>query len=134
MSGKKFTCNSSIVTDEKLSKSAKWLYIVLSYLYSQYGFKTGYFYRTNEQLEKDSGIENRTLKKCKKELIDAGYIKVWHHNTNENTKNIRVCFYSILKWKGCILHPFSNVKIYISCYTRPLFYFVFVVVYNKLYN
>lgn len=94
---KKFTCNSSVVKDEKLSRSAKWLYVVLSYLYSQYGFKTGYFYRTNEQLEEDSGIENRTLKKCKKELVDAGYIKVWHHNTNENMKNIRVCFYSILK-------------------------------------
>ncbi len=94
---KKFTCNSSAVKDEKLSRSAKWLYVVLSYLYSQYGFKTGYFYRTNEQLEEDSGIENRTLKKCKKELVDAGYIKVWHHNTNENMKNIRVCFYSILK-------------------------------------
>ena len=38
MSGKKFTCNSSIVTDEKLSKSAKWLYVVISYLYSKYGF------------------------------------------------------------------------------------------------
>ncbi len=97
MSGKKFTCNGFIMSDKKLSKSAKWLYVVLSYLYSQYGFKTGYFYRTNEQLEEDSGIENRTLKKCKKELIDAGYIKVWHHNTNEDTKNIRVCFYSILK-------------------------------------
>lgn len=97
MSGKKFTCNGFIMSDKKLSKSAKWLYVVLSYLYSQYGFKTGYFYRTNEQLENDSGIENRTLKKCKKELIDAGYIKVWHHNTNEDTKNIRVCFYSILK-------------------------------------
>lgn len=96
MSGK-FTCNSSVMIDEKLSRSAKWLYVVLSYLYSQYGFKTGYFYRTNEQLEEDSGIENRTLKKCKKELVDAGYIKVWHHNTNENMKNIRVCFYSILK-------------------------------------
>lgn len=96
MSGK-FTCNSLAVTDEKLSRSAKWLYVVISYLYSQYGFKTGYFYRTNEQLENDSGIENRTLKKCKKELVDAGYIKVWHHNTNENMKNIRVCFYSILK-------------------------------------
>lgn len=94
---KKFTCNSSIITDNTLNRSAKWLYVVLSYLYSQYGFKTGYFYRTNEQLEKDSGIENRTLKKCKKELIDAGYIKVWHHNKNENMKNIRVCFYSILK-------------------------------------
>ena len=97
MSGKKFNCNGFIMSDKKLSKSAKWLYVVLSYLYSQYGFKTGYFYRTNEQLENDSGIENRTLKKCKKELIDAGYIKVWHHNTNEDTKNIRVCFYSILK-------------------------------------
>lgn len=97
MSGKKFTCNGFIMSDKKLSKSAKWLYVVLSYLYSQYGFKTGYFYRTNEQLEEDSGIENRTLKKCKKELVDAGYIKVWHHNTNENMKNIRVCFYSILK-------------------------------------
>lgn len=97
MSKKRFSCNSSIMTDSNLSRSAKWLYVVLSYLYSQYGFKTGYFYRTNEQLENDSGIENRTLKKCKKELVDAGYIKVWHHNTNENTKNIRVCFYSILK-------------------------------------
>ena len=34
----KFTCNSSIMTDEKLSRSAKWLYVVISYLYSKYGF------------------------------------------------------------------------------------------------
>lgn len=97
MSGKKFTCNSLAVTDEKLSRSAKWLYVVISYLYSQYGFKTGYFYRTNEQMSEDAGISPMTLKSAKKELIDNGYIKVWHHSTNENTKNIRVCFYSILK-------------------------------------
>ena len=96
MSGK-FTCNSLAVTDEKLSRSAKWLYVVLSYLYSQYGFKTGYFYRTNEQMLEDARISPMTLKTAKKELVDAGYIKVWHHNTNENMKNIRVCFYSILK-------------------------------------
>lgn len=97
MSGKKFTCNNSIMSDNNLSRSAKWLYVVLSYLYSQYGFKTGYFYRTNEQLLEDAGISQMTLKTAKKELVDAGYIKVWHHNTNENTKNIRVCFYSILE-------------------------------------
>lgn len=97
MSGKKFTCNNSIVTDKKLSKSAKWLYVVLAYLYSQYGFKTGYFYRTNEQMLEDAGISPMTLKSAKKELVDNGYIKVWHRSTNENTKNIRVCFYSILK-------------------------------------
>lgn len=96
MSGK-FTCNNSIMTDKKLSRSAKWLYVVISYLYSQYGFKTGYFYRTNEQLLEDAGISQMTLKTAKKELVDAGYIKVWHHNTNEKSKNIRVCFYSILK-------------------------------------
>ena len=52
MNGKQFICNSSIMTDSTLSRSAKWLYVVLSFLYGQYGFKTGYFYRTNEQLEK----------------------------------------------------------------------------------
>ena len=97
MSEKKFSCNGSIMTDSNLIRSAKWLYVVLSFLYSQYGFKTGYFYRTNEQLLEDAGISQMTLKTAKKELVDAGYIKVWHHNTNENTKNIRVCFYSILK-------------------------------------
>lgn len=97
MSEKKLSCNGSIMTDSNLSRSAKWLYVVLSFLYSQYGFKTGYFYRTNEQLLEDAGISQMTLKTAKKELVDAGYIKVWHHNTNENTKNIRVCFYSILK-------------------------------------
>lgn len=94
---KKFSCNGSIMTDSNLSRSAKWLYVVLSYLYSQYGFKTGCFYRTNEQLLEDAGISQMTLKTAKKELVDAGYIKVWHHNTNKNVKNIRVCFYSILK-------------------------------------
>ncbi len=97
MNGKQFICNSSIMTDSTLSRSAKWLYVVLSFLYGQYGFKTGYFYRTNEQLLEDAGISQMTLKSAKKELINAGYIKVWYHNTNENTKNIRVCFYSILK-------------------------------------
>lgn len=97
MNGKQFICNSSIMKDSTLSRSAKWLYVVLSFLYGQYGFKTGYFYRTNEQLLEDAGISQMTLKSAKKELINAGYIKVWYHNTNENTKNIRVCFYSILK-------------------------------------
>lgn len=97
MSGKQFICNDPIMTDKTVSRSAKWLYVVLSYLYSQYGFKTGCFYRTNEQLLEDAGISQMTLKTAKKELVDAGYIKVWHHNTNKNVKNIRVCFYSILK-------------------------------------
>lgn len=97
MNGKQFICNSSIMTDSTLSRSAKWLYVVISYLYSQYGFKTGYFYRTNEQMIEDAGISQMTLKTAKKELIDTGYIKVWHRSTNENSKNIRVCFYSILK-------------------------------------
>ncbi len=50
-----------------------------------------------EKALEDAGISQMTLKLAKKELIDNGYIKVWHHNTNEKSKNIRVCFYSILK-------------------------------------
>ena len=39
MNGKQFICNSSIMTDSTLSRSAKWLYVVLSFLYGQYGLK-----------------------------------------------------------------------------------------------
>ena len=75
----KFTCNSSIMTDEKLSRSAKWFYVVISYLYSKYGFKTGYFYRTNEQMLEDAGISPMTLKSAKKELLKLKMQALWLH-------------------------------------------------------
>lgn len=59
-----------------LSVSAKWLFVVLNELEQRYCSRDkNYFYRTDSDLAEDSGLSLSTVKRAKKELIDAGLIK-----------------------------------------------------------
>jgi len=64
---------------QKLSRTAKWLYVVLNELEHRFtGAKVDFFYRSNEELAKDAGMSLPTLKRAKKELIKAGLIETWN--------------------------------------------------------
>lgn len=59
-----------------LSTSAKWLYCVLTNLEYKYrSDKNNVFYRTNNDLVGDSGMSLASVKRAKKELLDAGLIR-----------------------------------------------------------
>lgn len=97
-----FKCSKDIVRDCEVSKSAKWLYVVLSYLNNQFAKSKGFFTRTNEELLNDTGMSEGTLKKAKKELINQGYIKVWHNQLwqdadKEKSTTFRICYYKLLR-------------------------------------
>jgi len=54
---------------KKLSVNARWLYCVLVYLEANYtGKEVDYFYHSNEQLAKDTGLSISSVKRAKKEL------------------------------------------------------------------
>lgn len=97
-----FKCSKEIVRDKNISQSAKWLYVVLSCHNNMFGKNKGFFTRTNEDLKADVGMSDKTLKKAKKELIDNGYIEVWHNNLWQNADHdkqttFKICYYRILK-------------------------------------
>ena len=97
-----FKCSKEIVRDNNISQSAKWLYVVLSCLNNQFGKEKGFFTRTNNQLCYDANLSSGTLKKAKNELIDNGYIKVWHNQLwqdkeIEKKTTFRICYIRILK-------------------------------------
>ena len=59
-----------------ISTSAKWLYCVLTNLEYKYrSEKNNIFYRTNTDLVNDSGMSLASVKRAKKELLDAGLIE-----------------------------------------------------------
>ncbi|MDD6070106.1 MAG: helix-turn-helix domain-containing protein [Clostridiales bacterium] len=69
-----------IFTDEysNLSDGAFRLYVWLNELEQRYtGESRDFFFRTNEELAKDVGMSDKTLKKYKKELIESGLIEHW---------------------------------------------------------
>lgn len=97
-----FKCSKDIIRDCDLTKSAKWLYVVLSCLNNQYGKDKGFFTRTNDDLMRDAEMSEGTLKKAKKELINQGYIKVWHNQLWQDREQnkattFRICYYKLLK-------------------------------------
>lgn len=58
-----------------LSVNAKWLFVVLNELEQRYCSRDkNYFYRTDNDLVEDSGLSLSTVKRAKKELIEAGLI------------------------------------------------------------
>jgi len=64
--------------DCKLSFRAKWLYTVLSELEHRYtGPKEDFFFRTQADLAKDTGMNPVSNRKYIKELVEYGYIKTW---------------------------------------------------------
>lgn len=102
INGDWFKCSKDIVKDKTLSQSAKWLYVVLSELNNCYSGKQGIFTRLNKDLKIDCGMSDKTLKKAKKELIEKGYIKVWHNNLWSDNEHVRkttysICYYKLLK-------------------------------------
>ena len=59
-----------------ISTSAKWLYCVLTNLEYKYrSEKNNVFYRANTDLVNDSGMSLASVKRAKKELLDAGLIE-----------------------------------------------------------
>ena len=97
-----FKCKKEIIRDENISRSAKWLYIVLAYHDNFFSGDKGFFTRTNADLMKDAGMSEKTLKKAKAELINAGYIECWKNNLYTNSDHeklttFRICYYRILK-------------------------------------
>ena len=70
----------------KLSASAKWLYVVLVENEHRFtGKKEDFFFRSNQDLAKDSGMSIATVKRAKKEL--QGYINTWQlHFVDAETK------------------------------------------------
>lgn len=97
-----FKCSKEIVRDDNISKSAKWLYVVLSYLNNTYANKNGIFTRKNENLIEDTGLSHNTLNKAKKELVDNGYIETWQNSlyqdgTHTKLTTFKVCYYRLLK-------------------------------------
>ena len=67
---------------------AKWLYAVLTELEHRYtGIKEDFFFRATQDLEKDTGMSGKTIRKYRKQLIDAGLLQTWQmHWVNPETK------------------------------------------------
>jgi hypothetical protein len=74
--------------DCKLSYKAKWLYCVLSELEHRYtGDKCDFFFRTQLDIKIDTGMDLRTIRKARKELIKFDYVETWQMFwTNPETK------------------------------------------------
>jgi len=67
---------SIFLEDCKLSYKAKWFYIVLCELEHRYtGRKTLWFFRTQDNLKKDTGMSIKLIRRCKNELVDCGILK-----------------------------------------------------------
>ena len=73
-------CNDAIdiLARENISTSAKWLYIVLCKLEHRFtGKNENFFFRSNRDLQNDSGLSGKTIIKAIRELIDLNFIETW---------------------------------------------------------
>ena len=62
---------------KNMSINAKWLYVVLNELEQRFtGKDKDWFFRTDEELAKDAGMSEKTLKRAKAELRETGLIEV----------------------------------------------------------
>ena len=85
----------------QLSLNAKWLFVVLNELEQRYtGDKEDFFFRSNDDLAKDSGMSLPTMKRAKAELVKTDLIQYWHmHFRNTETGKLsekKVSAYRIL--------------------------------------
>lgn len=86
-----------------LSINAKWLFVTLNELEQRFtgNSEKGYFFRTDEELCKDTGLSLSTLKRAKKELkgTDLVIIRYGHFTNIENNKlsEKKVTTYTIKK-------------------------------------
>ncbi|MBN2845048.1 MAG: helix-turn-helix domain-containing protein [Deltaproteobacteria bacterium] len=71
--------NREVLHDEcTLTWRAKWLYVVLSELEHRYtGEEETFFFRSQEDLARDTGMDVKTNLKYRKELEEKGWIKTW---------------------------------------------------------
>ena len=88
-----------------LSQNAKWLFVVLNELEQRFtGSKKDFFFRTNEDLTKDTGMSMVPLKKAKADLMKTKLIEVkkCHFRCEETGKlsEKRVTTYKILAGDG----------------------------------
>jgi len=64
--------------DCNLSWRAKWLYAVLSELEHRFtNKKSDFFYRSQSELAKDTGMDPKTNKKYRRELEEKGWLETW---------------------------------------------------------
>lgn len=70
-----------------LSYQAKWLYVVLNELEHKFSGtnKEDYFWRSNEELARDTGMKLSTLKQAKKELQDKNVVQSWQMHWRDPT-------------------------------------------------
>ena len=60
-----------------MSINAKWLYVVLNELEQRFtGKDKDWFFRTDEELAKDAGMSEKTLKRAKSELRKSGLVEI----------------------------------------------------------
>ena len=85
-----------------LSWRAKWLYVVLSELEHRFtGTKIDYFFRSQEDLAKDTGMDIKINKKYRQELEQKNWIYTWQmHWKDPDTgklSNKHITAYRLLK-------------------------------------
>lgn len=88
--------------DCKLSYKAKWLYTVLSELEHRYtGNEEDFFFRPQDKLKNDCGMDLRTVRSARKELIKSGYLHTyqmhWVDKKTGKRSEKHVTAYKILK-------------------------------------
>ena len=60
-----------------MSINAKWLYVVLNELEQRFtGKDKDWFFRTDEELAKDAGMSEKTLKRAKSEFRESGLVEI----------------------------------------------------------
>ena len=76
-----------ILASENISASARWLYIVLSKLEHRFtGKSVDFFFRSNKDLQNDSGLSGKTVIKAIRELKKIQLIETWQmHWKDKNT-------------------------------------------------
>jgi hypothetical protein len=86
----------------ELSINAKWLFVTLNELEQRFcGNKENFFFRSNEDLAKDTGLSLSVLKRAKAELIKTDLIKSWQTHfidkqTNKKSEK-KVTAYRVLR-------------------------------------
>ena len=96
----RLSINHDIFDDEDLNYKAKFLYIVLCELSKRFtNEKTGYFFRSQENLILDCGMHQVTIKRCREQLVKGGWIKFWlgHRIDSVTNRKHAVMHYRILK-------------------------------------
>ncbi len=83
-------CNDAIdiLAAENISTSARWLYMVLCKLEHRFtGKNENFFFRSNKDLQNDSGLSGKTIVKAIRELKKIHFIETWQmHWINNDTE------------------------------------------------